>query len=269
MVVVPLDDEYLWLDPACRNCRFGELPFEDQGGTALIVKSDQGELTTSPESSFDQNRSESSWQIILNPDRSATGKVTIRAEGQEDLAFKNSLSELKPTKRKQALLGFISFWFVDADLNTYEFRNLEERDSSIYLIGDFTARRFGTETGGKLFLPVNFTVQRNISQTFSQKQRRFPVLFDHEFRNEDELSVRMPEGFEIDFLPPNVILNEDFGYFESSYEILDGEILHRRVFERKELFVPAEEYERLKEFYDRTAKEDNQKIILKIPPGRD
>ena len=27
MVVVPFDYEYLWLDPACRNCRFGELPF--------------------------------------------------------------------------------------------------------------------------------------------------------------------------------------------------------------------------------------------------
>ena len=269
VVVVPLDEEYLWLDPACRNCRFGELPFEDQGATALIVKSNQGELTTSPESSFDQNRSEGSWEIRLNADGSAIGGVTIKAEGQEDLAFKNSLSELKPTKRKQALLDFVSFWFVDADLNTYEFRNLEEKDSSICLMGEFAARRLGTETGGRLFLPVNFTVQRNISQTFPQEQRELPVLFDYQFGNKDEISISIPEGLDIEFVPPNVFLDEDFGFFESSYEIIDGNILHRRVFERKQLFVPVEEYERLKEFYDRVAKEDNQKIILKIPPGRD
>jgi hypothetical protein len=269
MVVVPLDDEHLWLDPACRNCRFGELPFEDQRATALVVKSDQGELTTSPESSFDQNRSQSSWEIRLNPDRSAAGTVIIRAEGQEDLAFKNSLLELKPTKRKQALLDFVSFWFADADLNRCEFRNLEEKDSSTCLIGELSAERFGTETGGKLFLPVNFSVQRNISQTFPQRQRDFPVVFDYRFSNKDEIRISISEGLDIEFLPSNVILDEDFGFFESSYEVTDGEILHRRVFERKQLFVPVEEYEPLKEFYDRVAKEDNQKIILKIPPGRD
>ena len=266
MVVVLLDGEYLWLDPACRNCKFGQLPFEDQGTTALIVKSDRGELITSPESSFDQNLSQTSWEIKLNPDRSATGKVVIKAEGQEDLAFENSLLELKPTKRKEALLDFVSFWFIDVELNRWKFENLEEKDSSIYMEGDFTSEKFGTETGGKLFLPVNFTVQRNISQAFPKKQRDFPVLFDYEFSNTDEVSMHIPNQFEIEFVPPDILLDENFGFFESSYEIVDNKIYHKRAFQRKELFIPVEEYERLKKFYDRVAKEDNQKIILKIPP---
>ncbi len=263
IVVVPLGGEYLWLDPACRNCRFGELPFEDQGATALIVKRDQGELTTSPESSFDQNRNESYWEIKLNPDRSVTGKFMIRAEGQEDLAFRNSLLELKPTKRKEALLDFVSFWFANVDLNGYEFRNLEEEDSNVCIIGDFAAESFGIETGAKLFLPVNFTVQRNISQTFPQERRDYPVFLDYRFSNKDEVSIHIPEGFEIEFLPPNVTLDEDFGLFESSWEVRENEIHRRRVFERKKLLIPVEKYDRLKSFYDEVAKEDNQKIILK------
>ncbi|MCK4386057.1 MAG: DUF3857 and transglutaminase domain-containing protein [candidate division Zixibacteria bacterium] len=269
MVVAPLDGEYIWLDPACRNCKFGQPPFEDQGATALVVKKDQGELITSPESSFDQNLSQTFWEIKLNPDRSVTGKVMIKAEGQEDLAFKNSLLELKPTKRKEALLDFVSFWFIDVDLNRYEFKNLEEKDSSICMKGDFTAKKFGTETGGKLFLPINFTIQRNISQAFPKKDRNFPVLFDYEFSTIDEVSIQIPNEFEIEFLPSNTLLEENFGLFESSYEIIDNRIYHKRIFERKEIFVPVEEYERLKEFYDRVAKEDNQNVILKIPPGRD
>ncbi|MFQ6031921.1 MAG: DUF3857 domain-containing transglutaminase family protein [Candidatus Zixiibacteriota bacterium] len=263
MVVISLDNEYLWLDPACRNCKFGQLPFENQGATALMVKDERGELITSPESSFDQNLSQTSWEIKLNPDRSATGKVIIKAEGQEDLAFKNSLLELKPTKRREALLDFVSFWFIDVDLNRYEFKHLEEKDSNMYVEGDFAAGKFGTETGGKLFLPVNFTAQRNISQAFPKKQRDFPVLFDYKFSSIDEVSIEIPHQFEIEFLPPNTFLDEDFGIFESSYEIKDNKIYHKRVFERKELFIPVEEYERLKKFYDRVAKEDNQKIIFK------
>ena len=266
MVVVPSDGKYLWLDPACRNCKFGQLPFEDQGATSLIVKSDGGELITSPESSFDQNLSQTSWEIKLNPDLSVTGKVIIEAEGQEDLAFKNSLLKLKPTKRKEALLDFVSFWFIDVDLNRYEFKHLEEKDSSICIEGNFAAEEFGIETGGKLFLPVNFAIQRNISQAFPKKERNFPVLFDYNFNTIDEVKIDIPNQFEIEFLPPNVLLDEDFGFFESSYEIVDNKIYHKRIFERKELFIPVEEYDQLKSFYDKVAKEDNQKIILKIPP---
>jgi hypothetical protein len=266
MVVVPLDGEYLWLDPACRNCKFGQLPFEDQGATALIVESHRGELVTSPESPFDENFSQTSWEIKLNPDQSATGKVVIKAEGQEDLAFKASLLELKPTKRKNALLDFVSFWFMDVDLNRGKFENLEEKDSDIYIDGDFTAKRLGTETGGKLFLPVNFTTQRNISQSFPKKERDFPLLFDYKFSITDEIKIEILNQFEIEFLPPNIFLDENFGSFESSYEMVDNKIYHKRVFERKEIFIPIEQYDQLKGFYDRVAKEDNQKIILKIPP---
>ncbi|KPL03521.1 MAG: hypothetical protein AMJ73_06700 [candidate division Zixibacteria bacterium SM1_73] len=263
MVVVPLDGEYLWLDPACRNCKFGELPFEDQGATALIVKNDGGELITSPESSFGQNLSQTSWEIKLYPDQSTTGKVIIKAEGQEDLAFRNSLSELKPTRRKKALLDFVSFWFVNVDQDRYEFKNLEEKDSSVCIVGEFAAEELGIETGGKLFLPVNFTIQRNISQTFPKKERDFPVLFDYKFSNTDEATIEIPEQFEIEFLPPNISLDETFGSFESSYEIVDDKIYHKSVFERKELFIPVEKYGQLKDFYDKVAREDNQKIILK------
>jgi hypothetical protein len=266
MVVVFLDAEYLWLDPACRNCKFGELPFEDQGTTALIVKSDQGKLITSSQSSFDQNLTQTSWEIKLNPDRSATGEIMIKAEGQEDLAFKNSLLELKPVKRKKALLDFVSFWFMDVDLNRWRFENLEEKDSSTCIRGDFAAEKFGTQIRGKLFLPVNFITQRNISQVFPKKERIFPVLFDYEFSSVDELAIEIPHQFEIESLPPNLLLDENFGFFESSYETVDNRIYHKRVFERKKLFIPVEEYDQLKAFYDRVAKEDNQKIILKIPP---
>ena len=135
--------------------------------------------------------------------------------------------------------------------------------------GNFVAEKFGTETGGKLFLPVNFTIQRNISQAFPKKERSFSVLFDYKFSSIDEVKIDIPNQFEIEFLPPNILLDENFGLFESNYEIVENRIYHKRVFERKELFIPVEEYDHLKAFYDRVAKEDNQKIILKIPLGRD
>jgi hypothetical protein len=85
----------------------------------------------------------------------------------------------------------------------------------------------------------------------------------------DELILQIPAEFEIDFLPRDVRLDEPFGLFESIYKVEEDKIIHKRIFVRKKLFVPVDRYDQLKDFYDRVAEEDNQRIILKKKSGTD
>ena len=267
VTAVPFADHYVWLDPACRNCRFGELPFEDQGAPALVAKPNRGELILTPETGEDTNVTRTLWDIKLNSDGSASAEVIIQASGQEGLAFRASLTELKPQRRRKALGGFLSSWFTDPYLLGTEFGNFEEKDSSISVHAGFEAGRFGVERGDRLFLPVNLHTQNYLNLMFPRAQRRFPVIFDYRFVNTDELTVSVLQVFEIEYLPGPVLLDESFGLFESTYKLEGDKILHRRVFVRKKLLVPVSDYDRLKDFYDQAAAADNQRIILKrIPP---
>ena len=128
VTAVPSGGHYVWLDPACRNCRYGELPFEDQGAPALVIKPNGGELSVTPETDEDANVTTTLWDLELYSDGSVSGEVTIQAAGQEGLAFRASLTELKPQRRIKALSGFLSSWFIDPYLLGTEFKNFEEKD---------------------------------------------------------------------------------------------------------------------------------------------
>jgi hypothetical protein len=269
VVAVPSDGEYVWLDPACRNCQFGQLPFEDQKASALVVKPDGGELTITPETEQDENVTHTWWEITLNSDGSVSGNLIIQATGQEELAFRASLTELKSQRRRKALTGFLGSWLVDLYLVGYEFKNFEQRDSNIFIQTSFVAGGFGVKDQDRLFLPVNLNTQNYLSLMFPQKKRDFPVIFDYKFTNVDELILQIPAEFEIDFLPRDVRLDEPFGLFESIYKVEEDKIIHKRIFVRKKLFVPVDRYDQLKDFYDRAAEEDNQRIILKKKSGTD
>ena len=263
VTAVPSAGSYVWLDPACRNCGFGELPYEDQGASVLLVKPGGGELTVTPETEQGENRTHTHWEVALNSDGSVTGQVTIRAAGQEGLAFRASLTELKPQRRRKALAGFLSSWFAEPYLLATEFGNFEEKDSSIVVSAGFEAARFGAGQEDGLSLPIDLHTQNYLNLMFPHAQRYSPVVFDYRFVNTDQLDVIVPKGFQIEHLPAPVRLDEPFGSFESTYQVEEDKIVHKRLFVRKELFIPVAEYSRLKDFYDQAAAADNQRIILR------
>ena len=269
VVAVPSEEGYAWLDAACRNCGFGQLPFEDQGATALVMKPTGGELTITPETGEHENFTHTIWEIKLNSNGSASGNVIIQAGGQEDLSFRASLTELRPQRRRKALSGFLASWLVDPYLLDYEFKNFEEKDSSVLIQASFMSGRFGAEEQSTFYLPVNLNTQSYLNLMFPHQQRDFPVIFDFKFVNTDELTLQIPEGFEIDYLPGAVRLDESFGLFESTYSSEDNRIKYTRVFVRRELYVSADRYPELKEFYDNAAEADNQRIILREKGAQD
>jgi hypothetical protein len=269
VTAVPFGDHYVWLDPACRNCRYKELPFEDQGAAVLVVKPNGGELSVTPETDEDANFTTTLWDLELHSNGSASGEVTIQATGQEGLAFRASLTELKPQRRRRALSGFLSSWFTDPYLLGTEFRNFEEKDSSIFVKAGFEAGRFGVKQEDRLFVPVDLHTQNYLNLMFPHVQRRFPVVFDYRFVNTDQLEIFIPPGFEIEYLPAAVRLDESFGSFESTYKLEGEKILHRRVFVRTKLSIPVDDYDRLKDFYDQAVAADNQRIVLKRRPMGD
>lgn len=269
VVAVPSNSEYIWLDPACRNCQFGQLPFEDQKASALVVKPDEGELTITPETGEDENFTHTLWEIRLNSDGSASGNLVIQATGQEELAFRASLTELKPKRRRKALTGFLSSWLVDPYLVGYEFKNFEEKDSSIFIQASFVAEGFGIEEKDRLSFPVNLNTQSYLNLMFPHEQRNFSVVFDYKFINVDEMVLQIPAEFEIDHLPKDLQLDEPFGLFESIYKLEQDKIIHKRMFVRRKLYVRVDEYQKLKDFYDQAAEADNQRVMLKRRSGTD
>jgi hypothetical protein len=264
VVAVPQEEGYMWLDPACRNCKSGQLPFEDQGTTALVIKPDKGELITTPQTDQGDNFTHSRWEMKLGSDGSLSGEVNIEAGGEEDLSFRASLTELKPQRRRKALTGFLASWLVDPYLVDHQFKNFEEKDSNILIQASFISSGIAVEEDSLLFLPIDLNTQNYLNLMFPHQRRDFPIIFDFRFTNRDELIWQIHDGFEVLHLPGAVWLEEPFGLFEFSCSMEQNEIICRRNFVRRELSIPIEYYDRLQAFYEAVSEADNRRIILKI-----
>ncbi len=73
----------------------------------------------------------------------------------------------------------------------------------------------------------------------------------------------MPPGFEVDELPPPVNVNDGFAAYHSKTEAVGQVLRYTRTLEIKDLSVPADKAEQLKDFYRDIAGDERNSAILK------
>jgi hypothetical protein len=76
----------------------------------------------------------------------------------------------------------------------------------------------------------------------------------------------MPEGYQVDDLPPAVDLDCSFASYHSKTEASGNVLKYSRTFEIKELSVPVEKIDELKKFYRVIAGDERNTAVLK-PKG--
>ncbi len=76
----------------------------------------------------------------------------------------------------------------------------------------------------------------------------------------------MPDGYEVEELPPPVSAEFSFANYQSHSEVKGNVIRYERTFEVKELNVPVSKAEDLKKFYRIIAGDERNTVILRPVP---
>ena len=75
--------------------------------------------------------------------------------------------------------------------------------------------------------------------------------------------IALPEGYEVDELPPPVSVDYGFISYQSKTESVGRTLKYTRTFERKELSVPVSKAEELKKFYRIVSNDERNSAVLK------
>jgi hypothetical protein len=127
----------------------------------------------------------------------------------------------------------------------------------------FEADNYAKSAGNLLLVRprVLGTKAQNIMET--KEARRFPVEFESPLRDVDSFEIALPDGYEVDELPPPVDSEYAFASYHSKTEVKGGVIHYSRTFEVKELSVPVSKSEELKKFYRIIATDERNTVVLK------
>ncbi|MCV2487461.1 DUF3857 domain-containing protein [Flavobacterium sp. SH_e] len=118
--------------------------------------------------------------------------------------------------------------------------------------------------GGKIFVNplLFFTKSKN---PFNQEKRQMPVYFGYKNSEKFSLSIEIPDGYAIESVPKPVrITSEDKQMsFLLNFSVVENKIQIVSIKEINNSIFAAEDYEMLKEFFQKIIVSQNEKIVLK------
>jgi hypothetical protein len=155
-----------------------------------------------------------------------------------------------------------------AEISAFEIKDVSDPEKPMVVRHNIKVPGYATVTGKRIFLTPAF-FQRNVAPRFTGSKRKWDLYFDYGWAEDDEVTISLPEGWELDqpVKPASTNLGEVGSYAAEVRKTEDGRklIYHRRFDWGREnrLLIPAKAYPQVKAAFDFVQEQDGYTIALK------
>ena len=262
LVMVELEGQRVFLDPADRALGFGQLRAGYEGSPALLHDSKKPELITLPETPFDRNLRRAEIDLALDEKGKLSGTGTLRLTGHH--AWEKIGWQDDEAKTLDAWKDWLAKSYRDFQIS--EVKAVEAPDEGQVTVTWSMAQREEEVLGDEASV-VPSAPLGPLSQPFVQpaSSRHSAVMFDYPDREEVELRLRWPEGWKVEGLPKPAAVTNVAGALAAGAELKEAErtvIYRRRVDITAKTLDTAPKYEAVRKLFGEVEKTDAQKLLL-------
>jgi hypothetical protein len=262
-VLVSMQGKEQVLSPGTPFCPFGLLRWGNTATTALKFSKAGGGFIDTPQPQSAVMRRIA--RATVGADGDLTGELSVDFNGEDALDHRlNGLSQDEAGKRS-SLENEVKGWLPkDAIVKLTDSRNWESPDQPLVATFKFEIPTFASSAGKRLVLPAFFlpTMQRDL---FSSASRRYPIAFPYPFAEDDEISIQLPDGYEVEESPYRRKAGLYYAGYEISSTIEDRRLVTRRKIRLDGVQFPPEKYEELKNFFSIVYRGDTGQAVLHQP----
>ena len=252
----------LFFDPTDPTTPLGELPPQLQASVGLVVSADDGKLVELPTLPPIANRLLRKGEFVVSADGMLGGVVNEVRWGQSGDSRRNVLLNAPETERQKVLENFLGSFLGGVRLLGAGIDNLEEHDKPLAITFRFEAAQYAKKAGN-LFLVRPCVLGYKASDLWTAKERKHPLELGATSTQTDTYEIRLPEGFEVDELPPAVSVENEFVAYQSSVKVEEGNVIYARRFDIKKLVVPANQVGELDEVRRKIRADERGQVVLK------
>ncbi|HLZ13505.1 MAG TPA: DUF3857 domain-containing protein [Candidatus Acidoferrum sp.] len=254
----------LIFDPTDEYTPLGELSGELQASYALLVTPDGGELIKVPQLPTTTNGIQRVGKLSLTPSGVLTGDITDTRVGDFAAEMRATLkSATKESDKVKPLETMLSQSLPNFALTKATITNLHEQSLPFGFQFTFVAAGYAKSAGNLLLLRPRVIGTKATGLLETKEPRQFPVIFEGPRRDTDEIEIQLPQGYEVDDLPPPVDLDYSFASYHSKTEAVGNTLRYTRTFEIKELNVPMNKIDDLRKFYRVIGGDERNNAVLK------
>lgn len=258
ILCVPAKKDTTWLECTSQYVPMGFVGNDNANRTVVLITEDGGKLVRTPVYQPEDNFQHTIAKVALTADGLAQINIKTRygAAQYEDHLFMTLLEPADQRKRLLNNLGIPNIEITSAEFIQPD-KTIPEMQESISL----TSKQMLSQGADKLFLVLNL-LNRTESVPRKVADRKTPFAQTYGFKDNDEISYTIPAGYQVEFIPKDVVLESEFGKYAAKAVVKDNTIIYTRTKMINSKKFPAEKYNELVDFYKKIYLADKQKAIL-------
>jgi len=256
----PNGNEY-FLDATNPNLGFGSPSSFIQGKEVLIgLDPDNYKLSKAPVVKAEKNTDYDSVQISLqNKKLIGNGMYVLTGyQAESGNAIIKKTAEEKLIKVHREILNKGSNKF---NLLTFDYHRPNHSKDSLVINYDFEIEDYPNFVEDKMYLNLNLS--KHFKRFKLDEKRTVPFLFDYLFRTKKRFIFKLPEAYELEFLPSTKTYDSKFFTYNISYTQSDSTIFYRFDFTQKMIRLDPEQIEEWNQELSTLTKSFDESIKLK------
>ncbi len=268
VIAVNVDGKWRYYDPATPYLEPGMVPWQHEAQNALISDPKGGFFIATQYTEPARSRKDRRATFQLLEDGTLEGAVTYTYTGHAARTQKNSYDEMTPAQQEEDWKKTLVARLSTAEMSDFELKDAADAAKPMVVKHKVTVPGYATRTGKRILLQPAF-FEHNLGPRFTESTRKWDVYFDYGWSEEDDVTIDLPEGWELD--QPVAPTSSKFGavgsYMVQVQKTTDGrKLIYRRHFEwgvDKQVIFPLETYPQIKKVFDFIQEQDNYTISLR------
>ena len=256
---IPTEKDTIWLECTNQQIPFGFIGDFTDDRDVLVVSPEGGKIEHTKKYTTNEN-----VQRIK-------GSYTVSNDGDIEVKLNETSKGIQYDNK------FILDGKTERDLDTYykkRWRYINGMSiTNMHIINDkstvefvedisFKATNYTKKAGDRMLLTIN-ALNRNVSIPDRYRDRKLPLKIKRGFKDVDEVEVKLPQDYKVEFMPKGVTIENKFGTYKTELITKDDKTLvYKREFKVNDGEFPKEDYEAFRDFFKEVSKQDNAKVAL-------
>lgn len=254
----------LFFDPTNEVTPLGQIGGYLQANYGLLVTPEGGELVELPQQPSAMNSIQRVGKLMLDANGTLRGDIQEVRLGDRAWSERWRLRTVtKDTDRMKPIESLLAESLSNFQIVRASLVNYEKTDQPFGFNYTFQSDKYAKNAGNLLLVRPRVLGRESSGILETKEPRKFPFEFRGPLRDTDSFEIKLPQGYEVDELPPPMDVDYSFGSYHSKTEA-SGQTLHyTRSVEIKELSVPVSKMDELKKFYRMIASDERNTAVLK------
>ena len=250
--------EYI-LDATEKYNPFGFYAERIQGKQILIENGQDYLIKNVPVLSIDDYLQENNVQFsIENGQLKGNGSLKLDGEYKKDIF---NIMEAVDSERKDLFFRNVVSGNAEPDAFTIASQDEVNRDLPFSISYEVLLKEHMNSFGKELYVDLDF--EKDFGTLKMEEERKIPYDFGRKINNATQTTLEIPSGYQVEYLPPALILDNELFSFHLKFEKSNGKITYTKQLKVYKSILPVTAFEewngavkKIKEFY-------NDQIILK------